>query len=232
MSNNIINKVKSLKLGDVVWVDGYKSKVTKITGDGVVVLVLDEGLWTEFHYDCSIHDISLDNDGDYVLDTEFVPMIGDVIRINEKEYRLVDIDEGVVTLESGDEIRYYSFYDITSDIMDGYWVSSINEQVFSPTVRRKLKVYEVQQDNVYLYGSLEELKEIYELLGKPHISETYTKSNIDTLIDSLQYGYGLLHYWEDYDSEWDYVYKYMKVIQGAYIKEWIVMKAVGGDTNV
>ena len=214
--------MKSLKLGDVVWVDGYKSKVTKITDDGVVGLVLDEGLWTEFYYECSIHDISLDNDGDYVLDIEFVPVVGDVIRINEKEFRLVDIDEdideGVVTLESGDEIRYYSFYDITWDIVDGYWISSINEQVFSPTVKRKLKVYEVE-DTVYLYNSLEELKEIYELLGKPHISETYAKSNIDTFIDSLQYKHGLVHYWEDYDSEWGFSYRYMKVIQGGCIKE-------------
>ena len=214
MSNNIINKVKHVEVGDVVWVDGYKSKVTKITYDGVVGLVLDDGLITEFYYECLLGDISLDNDGDYVLDTEFVPMIGDVIRINEKEYRLVAIDDGVVTLESGDEIRYYSFYDIERDIIDDYWISSINEQVFSPTVRRKLKVYEVE-DTVYLYNSLEELKEIYELLGKPHIAETYEKSKIDTLIDSLQYGYGLLHYWEDYDSEWDFNYKYIKVIQGA-----------------
>ena len=210
--------MKSLKLGDVVWADGYKSKVTKITGDGVVGLVLDEGLITEFHYECLLGDITLDSDGDWALDTEFVPMIGDVIRINEKEYRLTDIDEGVVTLERGDEIRYHSFYDITWDIMDGYWISSICEQVFSPTVKRKLEVYEVQ-DSVYLYNSLEELKEIYELLGEPHIAETYEKSKIDTLIDSLKYEYGIIHYWEDYDSDYDYMYKYIKVIQGAYIKE-------------
>ena len=212
--------MKSLKLHDLVWADGYKSKVTKITDDGVVGLVLDEGLITEFHYECLLHDITLDSDGDWALDTEFVPMIGDVIRINEKEYRLTDIDEGVVTLERGDEIRYHSFYDITWDIMDGYWISSICEQVFSPTVKRKLEVYEVQ-DGVYLYNSLGELKEIYELLGKPHIAETYEKSKIDTLIDSLQYGYGLLHYWEDYDSDYDYTYKYVKVIQGAtFIEEY------------
>ena len=210
--------MNSLKLNDVVWVDGYKSKVTKITDDGVVGLVLDDGLITEFYYECLLGDISLDNDGDFVLDTEFVPIIGDVIRIDEEEFQLVDIDDGVVTLERGGEIRYYSFYDITWDIMDGYWVSSINEQVFSPTVRRKLKVYEVE-DTVYLYNSLEELKEIYELLGEPQFAETYTISNIDTLIDSLKYGYGLLHYWEDYDSEYDYMYKYIKVIQGGCIKD-------------
>ena len=79
-------------------------------------------------------------------------------------------------------------------------------------------MYEVQ-DNIYLYNSLEELKEIYELLGEPHIAETYEKSKIDTLIDSLQYGYGLLHYWEDYDSDYDYMYKYIKVIDGACIKD-------------
>ena len=213
--------MKYLKLNDVVWVDGYKSKVTKITYDGVVGLVLDEGLWTEFHYECLLGDISLDNDGDYVLDTEFVPMIGDVIRINEKEYRLTDIDEGVVTLERGDEIRYYSFYDITSTIMDGYWISSICEQVFSPTVKRKLKVYEVQQDNVYLYSSLEELKEIYELLGEPSIQGFYGTDSYENLTDSLQHKHGLIYYWEDWDSEYDYMYKYIKVIQGAIIEEEI-----------
>ena len=210
--------MNSLKLNDVVWVDGYKSKVTKITDDGVVGLVLDEGLWTETIYNCNIHDITLDNDGDFVLDTEFVPIIGDVIRINEKEYRLADIDDGVVTLERGDEIRHYSFYDITWDIMDGYWISSIDEQVFSPTVRRKLKVYEVQ-DGVYLYNSLEELKEIYELLGEPPIQDFYGTDSYENLIDSLQHKHGLVHYWKNWDSERDWTYKYMKVIQGAYIKD-------------
>ena len=210
--------MKYLKLGDVVWADSYKSKVTKITDDGVVGLVLDDGLITEFYYECLLGDISLDNDGDYVLDTEFVPMIGDVIRINEKEYRLVAIDDGVVTLERGDEIRYYSFYDITWDIIDGYWVSSINEQVFSPTVRRKLKVYEVQ-DSVYLYSSLDELKEIYELLGEPPIQGFYGTDSYENLTDSLQHKHGLIYYWEDYDSERDYTYKYMNVIQGAKVVE-------------
>ena len=103
---------------------------------------------------------------------------------------LVDIDEGVVTLERGDEIRYYSFYDIAFDIMDGYWISSMNEQVFSPTVKRKLDVYEVQ-DGVYSYNSLEELKEIYELLGKPSIEGFYGTDSCENLTDSLQYKHGL-----------------------------------------
>ena len=210
--------MKSLKLNDLVWADGYKAKITKITYDGVVGLVLDEGLITEFHYECLLGDITLDNDGDYVLDTEFVPVVGDVININEKEFRLVDIDDGVVTLERGDEIRYYSFYDITWDIMNGYWISSMCEQASSLTVKRKLKVYEVQ-DSVYLYNSLEELKEIYELLGKPSIQGFYGTDSYENLIDGLQYKYGILHHWEDYDTEWDYTYKYVKVIDGACIKE-------------
>lgn len=205
--------MKSLKLHDTIWADGYKAKVTKITDDGVVGLVLDEGLITEFYYECLLHDITLDRDGEWELTTEFVPMIGDVVRINEKEYRLTDIDEGVVTLERGDEIRYHSFYDITWDIMDGYWISSICEQVFSPTVKRKLQVYEVQ-DNVYLYNSLEELKEIYNLLGEPSIQGFYGTDSYENLTDSLQYEYGILHYWEDYDSDYNYMYRYIKVIEG------------------
>ena len=211
--------MKSLKLNDIVWADGYKAKVTKITDGCVVGLVLDEGLITEFHYECLLGDITLDNDGDYVLDTEFVPMIGDIIRINEKEFQLVGIDEGVVTLVRGDEMRYYSFYDIERDIISDYWISSMCEQVFSPSVKRKLKVYEVQQDNVYLYNSLEELKEIYELLGEPSIQGFYGADSYENLTDSLQHSYGILHYWKNYDSTYDYMYKYIKVIQGGYIKD-------------
>ena len=211
--------MKSLKLGDTIWTDGYKAKAYSLPNiDGDMQIILDEGLLTETIYDCNIHNITLDRDGDFVLDTEFVPVVGDVIRINEKEYRLTDIDDGVVTLERGDEIRYHSFYDITLDIMDGYWISSICEQVFSPTVKRKLEVYEVQ-DNVYLYDSLEELKEIYELLGEPSIQGFYGTDSYENLTDSLQYEYGILHYWEDYDSEWDCTHKYMKVIQGAKVVE-------------
>ncbi len=211
--------MKYLKLGDTIWADGYKAKAYSLPNiDGDMQIILDEGLWTETIYDCNIHDITLDNDGDFVLDTEFVPVIGDVIRINEKEYKLVGIDDGVVTLERGDEIRYYSFYDIAWDIMDGYWISSICEQVFSPTVKRKLDVYEVQ-GNVYLYNSSDELKEIYELLGKPSIQGFYGTDSYENLTDSLQHKHGLVHHWEDYDSERDFSYKYMKVIDGAYIKD-------------
>ena len=217
MSNDIINRVKTVEVGCMVWFDGYKYKVTKITDDGVLGLVLDEGLATEFYYECLLSDITLYNDGDWVLDKEFVPVVGDVISINEEEYRLVAIDDGVVTLERGDEIRYYSFYDIERDIINDYWISSVCEQAFSPTVRRKLKVYEAQ-DGVYSYNSLDELKEIYELLGEPSIQGHCgigDYKGIDTFIDSLQHSYGILHYWENYDSEWDCVYKYIKVIQGA-----------------
>ena len=100
--------MKSLKLGDVVLVDCYKAKVIKITGDGVVGLVLDDWLLLEFYYECSLHDVSLDDNGGWELSTEFVPVVGNVITINEKEFQLADIDEGVVTLKRGDEIRYYS----------------------------------------------------------------------------------------------------------------------------
>ena len=214
--------MKSLKIGDVVWVDCHKAKVCLLpNNDGDMLIVLYEGFWNETIVDCNIHDITLGSDGDWVLNKKFVPVVGDVIKVDEKEYQLADIDDGVVTLKRGDEIRYYSFCDITWDIMDGYWISTLSQQVRSQTVQRKLKVYEVQ-DDVYLYNSLDELKEIYELLEKPHIAETYEKPKIDTLIDSLKYGYGLLHYWEYYDSDYDYMYKYIKVIQGAtFIEEYL-----------
>ena len=211
--------MKSLKLGDVVWADRYKAKVYSLPNiDGDMQIILDEGLWTETIYSCNIHDITLDSDGDFVLTIEFVPVVGDIIRINEKEYRLVDIDEGVVTIQRGDEFRYYRLFDVEHSIIEGYWISSICEQVFSPTVKRKLGVYEVQ-DNVYSYKSLEELKEIYELLGEPYLYGVDGYTMYDLLLEGLQCNYGLIYFWENYDNEWIRTYKNMKVIQGAYIKE-------------
>ena len=207
--------MKSLQLGDIVWADGYIATVYSLPNlNGDMQIFLDDCFCQQTIVDCNIRDITLDSDGEWELSTEFVPVVGDTVTINEKEFQLVDIDDGVATLKRDDEIRYYSFCDIEYDIINGYWISSMCEQVLSPTVKRKLKFYEVQ-DSVYLYNSLGELKEIYELLGKPHIAETYEKSKIDTLIDSLKYGYGLIHYWEDYDSDYDYMCKYIKVIQGA-----------------
>ena len=213
--------MKSLKLGDVVWVDGYKSTIRSLPNkDGEMQLTLDGGLWTESTYSCNIRDISVGDDGDFVLDVEFSPMVGDTVRVNDEEHKLIAIDKGVITIQRNDVVSYYSLSDVNYDIIDGYWVSSLSQQVFSPTVRRKLEVYEVQ-DNVYLYTSLEELKEIYELLNKPSIQGVYgigDYSCIDVFIDSLQHGHGLIHYWENWDSEWDYTYKYMKVIEGGCIK--------------
>ena len=219
MSINTINITKPAGVGCVVYIDGYKSKVTKITDDGVVGLVLNDGLITEFYYECLLHDISLDNDGDWVLDTKFVPVVGDVISVNEKEYQLADIEENVVTLKRGDEIRYYSFYDIEHDIINDYWISSMCQQVRSPTVKRKLDVYEVQ-DGVYSYNSFDELKEIYELLGEPYIQGFYGTDSYENLIDSLQHKHGLIYYWEDYDSDYDHMCKYIKVIDSGCIKEY------------
>lgn len=213
--------MKSLKLGDVVWADGYKATVYSLPNiDGDMQIILDEGLLTETVYDCNIHDIKLDSDGEWELTTEFVPMIGDVIRIDEKEFRLVAIDEGVVTIQRGDEFRYYRLFDVEHNIIEGYWISSICEQVFSPTVIRKLEVYEVQ-DNVYSYNSLDELKEIYELLGEPYLYGVDGYTMYDLLIEGLQCNYGLIYFWENYDNEWICTYKNMKVIQGAYIKDEI-----------
>ena len=55
----------------------------------------------------------------------------------------METDDGVATLVRGDEIRYYSFCDIEHDIMNGYWISSVCQQVRSPSVKRKLEGYEV-----------------------------------------------------------------------------------------
>ena len=216
--------MKSLKLNDVVWVDGYKSKVTKITYDGVVGLVLDDGLITEFYYECLLGDIHYDDFADDLyIETERVPLVGDTVTldINEYEYTVIKIDDGVTTIKRQGEIKHFSLNDIRYDVRYGFTVDSLASETISASDQRKLDVYEVQK-GVYEYKSLCELREIYTLLGQPTLYNLYglKYNDYNTFIDSLQSNFGLLVFWTEFDTEYGYEYKYIKIIDGAIIEEY------------
>ena len=215
--------MKSLKLGDVVWADGYKSKVTKITDDGVVGLVLDDGLITEFYYECLLGDIYYDDFADDLyIETERVPLVGDTVTldINEYEYTVINIDDGVTTIKRQGEIKHFSLNDIRYDVRYGFTVDSLASETISASDQRKLDVHEVQK-GVYEYKSLCELREIYTLLGQPTLYNLYglKYNDYNTFIDSLQSNFGLLVFWTEFDTEYGYEYKYIKIIDGAFIGE-------------
>ena len=222
MSNNIINKVKHVEVGCVVWADGYKSKVTKITDDGVVGLVLDEGLWTEFYYECLLGDIHYDDFADDLyIETERVPLVGDTVTLDINEYTVIKIDDGVTTIKRQGEIKHFSLNDIRYDVRYGFTVDSLASETISASDQRKLDVYEVQK-GVYEYKSLCELREIYTLLGQPTLYNLYglKYNDYNTFIDSLQSNFGLLVFWTEFDTEYGYEYKYIKIIDGAIIEEY------------
>ena len=207
--------MKELTLGGTVYVDGCLAVVRGIN-DYSTTLVLDEGTYFEYAYECPTNNIQMDDNGDWYANTDRALVIGDVVTLdsNEHEYNVINIQDDVATLKRQGDIKHYQLSDIDYDIRYGFSISSYAVESMSATDKRKLKVYEAQ-DNVYLYNSLDELKEIYELLGEPSIQDFYGTDSYENLIDSLQYGYGLIHYWENYDSEWDFIYKYMKFIDGA-----------------
>ena len=213
--------MKELTLGDMVYVDGCLAVVRSIN-DYSTTLVLDEGTYFEYAYECPTNNIQIDDNGDWYANTYRALVIGDVVTLdsNEHEYNVINIQDDVATLKRQGDIKYYQLSDIDYDIRYGFSISSYAVESMSATDKRKLEVYEVQS-NVFEYKSFEELKEIYKLLGDPTVKGHYglTYENIDIFNDSLQHGFGLVVYWDEWDTEWDYVYKYMKVIQSAYIKE-------------
>ena len=213
--------MKKLTLGGTVYVDGCLAVVRSIN-DYSTTLVLDEGTYFEYTYECPTKNIQIDGNDEWYADTDRTLVVGDVVTLdsNEYEYTVINIQDDVATIKRQGDIKHYQLSDIDYDIRYGFSISSYVVESMSATDKRKLEVYEVQS-NVFEYKSFEELKEVYKLLGKPMVKGHYglTYENIDIFNDSLQYGFGLIHYWEDYDSEWDYTYKYMKVIQGACIKE-------------
>ena len=214
--------MKSLKLGDTIWADGYKSKVTKITDDGVVGLVLDDGLITEFYYECLLGDIHYDDFADDLyIETERVPLVGDTVTLDINEYTVIKIDDGVTTIKRQGEIKHFSLNDIRYDVRYGFTVDSLASETISASDQRKLDVYEVQ-NGVYEYQSLCELREIYTLLGQPTLYNLYglKYNDYNTFIDSLQPNFGLLVFWTEFDTGYGYEYKYIKIIDGAIIEEY------------
>ena len=213
--------MKELTLGGTVYVDGCLAVVRSIN-EYSTTLVLDEGTYFEYAYECPTNNIQIDGNGDWYANTDRALVVGDVVTLDSsgREYTVINIQDDVATLERQGDIKHYNLSDIDYDIRYGFSISSYVVESMSVTDERKLEVYEVQS-NVFEYKSFEELKEIYKLLGNPAVDGHYglTYENIDIFNDSLQCGFGLVVFWKDWDSEWDCVYKYMKVIQGAVIKE-------------
>ena len=213
--------MKELTLGGTVYVDGCLAVVRGIN-DYSTTLVLDEGTYFEYAYECPTNNIQIDDNGDWYANTDRALVIGDVVTLdsNEHEYTVINIQDDVATLNRQGDIKHYQLSDIDYDIRYGFSISSYAVESMSATDKRKLEVYEVQS-NVFEYKSFEELKEIYKLLGKPMVEGHYglNYENIDIFSDSLQYGFGLVVYWDEWDTEWYYVYKRCKIIQGVVIKE-------------
>ena len=213
--------MKKLTLGGTVYVDGCLAVVRSIN-EYSTTLVLDEGTYFEYAYECPTNNIQIDGNGDWYANTDRALVIGDVVTLDssEHEYTVINIQDDVATLNRQGGIKHYQLSDIDYDIRYGFSISSYAVESMSATDKRKLEVYEVQS-NVFEYKSFEELKEIYKLLGDPTVEGHYglNYENIDIFIDSLQCGFGLVVYWDELDTEWDCVYKYMKVIQGAIIEE-------------
>ena len=213
--------MKELTLGGTVYVDGCLAVVRSIN-DYSTTLVLDEGTYFEYAYECPTNNIQIDDNGDWHANTDRALVIGDVVTLdsNEHEYTVINIQDDVATLERQGDIKHYQLSDIDYDIRYGFSISSYAVESMSATDKRKLDVYEVQ-DSVYEYKSLCELREIYTLLGQPTLYNLYglKYNDYNTFIDSLQSNFGLLVFWTEFDTEYGYEYKYCKIIDGACIKD-------------
>ena len=90
--------MKSLKIGDTVYVDGRLAVVRSIN-DYSTTLVLDEGTYFEYAYECHTNNIQIDDNGDGHAYTDRALVIGDVATLdsNEHEYNVINIQDDVAT---------------------------------------------------------------------------------------------------------------------------------------
>lgn len=80
-----------------------------------------------------------------------------------------------------------------------------------------------KQEDVYKYDSLDELKEILELLDRPLIENTlsscYVGNQYKPDLSWLNKTYGLVFYWSHHYSYDDYPTEYCSIIDGASVSE-------------
>lgn len=212
--------MKELNVGDIIYTNGGRYKVFSINGDKVNVGNY-KGSFFEQCETFNINEVKYDEDyEEHYIDIKL--MVGSIVTldINDHEYTVINIEDNVATMKRQGDIKHYHLSDINYDVSYGWGVCSGVEETMSATDKRKLAVYEVQ-DNVYEYNSLDELKEIYSLLGNPTVKGQYglDYENINVFIDSLQCSFGLLVFWKEWDNELGYEYKRCKIIKSAVIKE-------------
>lgn len=192
-------------IGRVVDYGDYQCVIDNILDyeEGVVQLRITRGKYSGFSFSvdsCRIKETY----GGLILyvDIKRTPTLGDIVKFNEMLWKVINMNNNVITIENDGWSCSYSIHDMDKKNRI-FSVSNNTKQITKPINLRKLYDYEVSK-GWYKYTSLEELEDIYTLLRhRTDLCDLRFTHFIDfnDMMSKIKYNHGVVVYFETLQGE-------------------------------
>ena len=192
-------------IGKVVDYGDYQCVVDNILDykEEIIQLRITSGKYDGFSFSVDAWRITETYDGLILyVDIKRIPTLGDIVEFNEMLWKVVNINNNVITIEKDGCSCSYSIHDIDKK-NHIFSVTSNTKQITKPINLRKLYDYEVS-DGWYKYTSLEDLEDICLLLRhRTNLCGLRFTHFIDfnAMMSKIKHNHGIVVYFETLQGE-------------------------------
>ena len=200
-------------IGKVVYYGDYQCVVDNILDykEEIIQLRITSGKYDGFSFSVDAWRIT-----ETYVDIKRTPTLGDIVEFNEMLWKVININNNVITIENDDWSCSYSIHDMDKK-NHIFSVSNNTKQIAKPINLRKLYDYEVSK-GWYKYTSLDDLEDIYTLLRhRTNLCDLRFTHFIDynAMMSKIKYNHGIVAYFETLQGEWDLSGRCITLMDGA-----------------
>ena len=171
--------------------------------EGIVQLRITSGNYKGFSFSVDSYRIHETYDGlIFYVDIKRTPTLWDIVEFNEMLWKVIDMDNNVITIEKDGWSCSYSIHDMDKK-NHIFSVSNNTKQITKPINLRKLYDYEVSK-GWYKYTSLDDLEDIYTLLRhRTNLCDLRFNNFIgfNDMMSKIKYNHGIVVYIETLQGE-------------------------------
>ena len=171
--------------------------------EGIVQLRITSGNYKGFSFSVDSYRIHETYDGlIFYVDIKRTPTLWDIVEFNEMLWKVIDMDNNVITIEKDGWSCSYSIHDMDKK-NHIFSVSNNTKQITKPINLRKLYDYEVSK-GWYKYTSLDDLEDIYTLLRhRTNLCDLRFTNFIgfNDMMSKIKYNHGIVVYLETLQGE-------------------------------